>query len=778
MIELYKWQQTASDEMASRIVDYIENPVVRGRGSSTRSVPFVQFLSSITASGKTVVLTDTLAQVATLTAVRPVVLWISRLTVVVEQTLANLEPGGLYNDLISRFQVRGLSDLSAEALATDNVPFLFFATTGTFNIRGQEGRKVFNTRLDRARQSIWDALRLRTDPAGQRRPLIVVYDEAHNLSDQQTDLLLGLEPDAFVLSTATARVPAAFQQAVVEPLKSIGELKDSDLTTVISASKVAGSGLVKQRVDLVGRQSPMEDVVSELVAELGAAQADAAVCGLAGELKAVYVCRTNITEGDDKKRDDPKQPFAQRQAPPILIWRHLVEGLGIDPKRIAVYCDLKVDKAHPLPRDFVLFRGGDRDYANFVQGDYSHIIFNQTLQEGWDDPLVYFAYIDKTLGSTIAAEQIVGRLLRQPGRKHYASERLNEAELFIRVESNRVFDQVVAQTQERLQGDNVPVTITKTAPGAPVRRSEPVKGHRTIPDVATHTEDALEEMARIVREVPDYRSRSDSTVGVGKRTRVQRIVGVRGQATFEWETVGVSSRVSARWQFSRSLRRFHRDAAAAVALDEPKWDALVGVGSPASRELEMYAEQVGTSFVTSSYIEVADDDDEDYVVQDALVRDQGFETFDNAIHAGYSGLNPTLESPFAHALDDLGYPWARNPSRSGFGIPLIKEGGNDTFYPDFVAWAHGDVYAVDTKGSHLQADATRKLVRIRQSPGRPRLHVRFVVDGRLNANGSQIDDVGFSVIGFKPDGDVFYTPAESMQAAAKIALRKVRTGTG
>jgi type III restriction enzyme len=33
--------------------------------------------------------------------------------------------------------------------------------------------------------------------------------------------------------------------------------------------------------------------------------------------------------------DDPKQPFDQRQAPPILIWKYLVEQMGVDPSTVA-----------------------------------------------------------------------------------------------------------------------------------------------------------------------------------------------------------------------------------------------------------------------------------------------------------------------------------------------------------------------------------------------------------------------------------------------------------
>ncbi len=112
-----------------------------------------------------------------------------------------------------------------------------------------------------------------------------------------------------------------------------------------------------------------------------------------------------------------------------------------------------------------------------------------------------------------------------------------------------------------------------------------------------------------------------STRGVGRRTRVQRFVGTREHPAFEWEEVGTSSRVSARWLFNPALRRYHKDAAAGVALTEGKWDALIGFGSPAAAALEQYAQLVGTALVDHSYVEVADEDDEDFVVGDALVRE-------------------------------------------------------------------------------------------------------------------------------------------------------------
>lgn len=228
---------------------------------------------------------------------------------------------------------------------------------------------------------------------------------------------------------------------------------------------------------------------------------------------------------------------------------------------------------------------------------------------------------------------------------------------------------------------------------------------------------------------------------------------------------------ASRSPFSRRSA-IHKDAASAITLDAPKWDALVGIGSPAAATLERIADDVGQAFVRHTYIEIADDDDEDYIVGEMLVRD-GYEKFENALHDGYDQLKD-LERDFARGVDRTKYPWCRNPSRSGFGIPIVRQGGNDTFYPDFLVWAHGDVYAIDTKGTQLHADAMRKLVRMRQSPGRPRVHIRFIAQGTLNDRGEEVTNDGLTVIGHRPDYEPTYTPVDEMNKAVAIALKKVK----
>ena len=91
--------------------------------------------------------------------------------------------------------------------ASDGI--VYFATVGTFNQKDKaEGTLlVHKADIDTAEQSTWAALRERLDTQANRRPLIVVYDEAHNLTDQQTDLLLELEPDGLIGASATMTLP-------------------------------------------------------------------------------------------------------------------------------------------------------------------------------------------------------------------------------------------------------------------------------------------------------------------------------------------------------------------------------------------------------------------------------------------------------------------------------------------------------------------------------------------------------------------------------------------
>jgi type III restriction enzyme len=197
------------------------------------------------------------ASISAALPVAPIVLWLSKGRVVVEQTLANLLPGGKYHHLLGSAEVRPLPAYEPEEVADPLKPIVYFAAVGPFNQKDKENGTlvIYRCDIDTADPSTWDAFKQRLNRDNLRRPLIVVYDEAHNLSDQQTNLLMELEPTAFLLASATMRLPERLAREV-DALKANG-WDDASLITAVNAKAVADSGLVKNTVVLAGYQKPM-----------------------------------------------------------------------------------------------------------------------------------------------------------------------------------------------------------------------------------------------------------------------------------------------------------------------------------------------------------------------------------------------------------------------------------------------------------------------------------------------------------------------------------------
>jgi type III restriction enzyme len=771
VIELKEFQKTAADQIAERFAKYYEAPPMRGRRGNLRVVPFYQGLASITASGKTVILADAVSTISTLLPIAPVVLWLSKGKVVVDQSYTNLAAGGKYNHLLGAASFNYLAKYDQGDVRDTNEPLIYFGTVGTFNQKDKEegSRLIFKSEIDTAEESTWEALKLRVDSNDNRRPLLLVYDEGHNLTDQQMDLLLELEPDALIAASATMKLPTQLANEV-KVLQEEG-WTDDDLTTDVDAGAVADSGLVKSRIQLGGYEAPMEETIDSLISDLRDAEQEAAAHGI-GPPKTIYVCKTNIVEGNSMQVDDPKQPFLQRRSPPILIWRYLTEQCGVDPASIAVYLSLKTNKDYPLPPDFRLFKGGDKDYGEFTAGDFRHIIFNLSLQEGWDDPLAYFGYIDKSMESNIQVEQIVGRLLRQPGGQHYPAERLNSAHFYIRVDKRGVFNEILKKVNKKLAKDAPGIKVVETKPGKAKPEPLPAKAAKTIFETAYITDHAIAPIAEIIDSLTDYRNDDGTNIqSTGGRALIQHKIGEDSEVKFEWEEFEHTNLVVARWLFQRELMRRFQGTLGVAPTDDPKFDARVGFGSRAHKQIQSIAEAVVNAYIENVYLKQKSVDQ--YEVGPALVRKDEMETFSNALHEGYSGFND-LESLFAHAIDDTGLSWYRNPSRSGYNIPLISIGPTRNFYPDFLVWRGKDVFAIDTTGGHLLKEKTgRKLLSI--EPAKPtagRLIVRLVSQGQWNPDVEQEDTAGYTVWGRKQDNTLRAIHVDSVEAAVDRSLSK------
>lgn len=772
VLQLREFQQQASEQIAERFRRYNEDPSTRGPESRRRRVPFFQALAAITASGKTVMLADAVAGIAATLPVAPVVLWLSMGKVVVEQTFANLSPGGRYHHLLGDTTVELMAAYNSDTVRETQVPILYFATVGTFNQKDKErgDRLIYKSDIDDQATSTWDDLKLRIDETGVRRPLLVVYDEGHNLTDQQTDLLLELGPDAFLVASATMKLPARLAREI-EHLREDG-WSDEELVTEVPPTAVADSELIKSNLLLAGYEAPMEETVGELLRDLATLRAEAATHGIEGTPKAVYVCKTNIVEGDAFRRDDPRQPFDLREAPPIVIWRYLVDHGGVDPDDIAVYCSLKFNKDFPAPPGFNLFAGGDKDYTSFTAGHFTHVIFNLSLQEGWDDPLAYFAYVDKSMESNVAVEQLIGRLLRQPGTQHYPSESLNTAHFYVRVDRRGTFRKIIDDVTATLDHDAPEVRLLTVAPD----RAKPVslepRQTRTIYRTQLDPSQAKQPVAELLNHLNDYRhDDGTNTRASGGRLLVQRHIGDEHHADFVWEEFEHSNAVSARWLFQREILRRYPGALGVTATTDGKLDALIGFNSNAYAHIIRTAEDVVDAYVTN--VVLVQPRPNPYQVGPILVRPDELERFEHSLHEGYSDLKPE-ELDFARALDARGKPWCRNPSQSGYGIPLITPGRTRTFYPDFLSWPDdetGDVYAIDTTGAHLLAEkTTRKLLSIRPPRGiAEHLYVRFVTKGKLDADLQQSDKDGYTVFSQRADHTLRATYADDITEAVEAS---------
>lgn len=779
-LQLLPFQVRASQQIVNRYLKLFSDPD-RPMVTATRAVPYYQALSALTGAGKTPILADAVAQIRTSMEVQPIVLWISKAKAVVDQTFANMETGGKYNHLIDPFEVCYLSNLTPERIADGGTPFLALATVGSFTRKDKNDGtlKVHTVGEDDSDLSLWNALGKRKADTGQRRPLIVVYDEGHNLTDTQTDLLLELDPDAILVASATMRTPGRLGR-MIDRLKEAGwsdapqndtaSTVHSCLVTTVSSKAVVEAGLVKMQVVIGGYTSIMESMIDDMLATMETARQKAQELQAGFEPKAIYVCKTNISQ-DDGSPDVYTRPFRERRAPPILIWRHLVEERSIDPADIAVYCDLKVDRTHhPLPSDFKLFSGGEDDFAAFSAGNYKHIIFNQALQEGWDDPACCFAYIDKSMGSGVQVEQVIGRVLRQPGAKHYTDGDLNTASFYIRVDNKQEFPRILKAVQDKLGAELPEVKIEGyTDPKERQRARQEPKKDLTVPEIHIDADAAMESLASALKGLNDYRTDAVNTVGVGEVVRAVQTVGTGVRGAVEVLDTPHSNRVTARWIVRREMMALHPEAAKAVDWADGRFDARVEITSNAASVLRSAADDLVDIYLSNS--ELVFEEENPYAVGPVHANPAKAKPYKNALHNTYE-LNG-LEREIAEAIDETGLDWTRNPENGGYSIPLLDKGNTRRFFPDFLVWKDGVIFAIDPKGGHLLAsDAYRKLLDIRDEKGQRKVLVRLISEGKWDDQAQKLGPSGFTVWSAvkatgKPRARHFPEVTEAVSAALK-----------
>ncbi len=231
------FQERAARQVASRHARHLEETAARA-GEERERAPFFQAFAAITLSGKTLVLGDAVSLIQEPMAVKPVVLWLSRGRVLAQTTFNSFQPGGRYHALLAGgVPVTPLAELAAAGVARAAVAgdsattAVWFGTIGTFAADDSPGAgfSVAGSDVDALAPEALAALRERRLTDGRRRPLILVYDEAHELSAAHAGLLLSLEPDVVLLASATMKMPQALV-AVATRLKEAGWCDDELIT--------------------------------------------------------------------------------------------------------------------------------------------------------------------------------------------------------------------------------------------------------------------------------------------------------------------------------------------------------------------------------------------------------------------------------------------------------------------------------------------------------------------------------------------------------------------
>jgi type III restriction enzyme len=763
MFELKVFQSKSAKTIADRFAFFASHPERPMRGIKPR--PFFQALSALTGAGKTPILAQAVSLIRNQFGSEPIILWMSKAKSVVAQTYSNFSPGGKYEPLLDGFKVISIQELSPQLIADGSTPLLVMTTTGLFNNKDQSEGALNIYKKDNdlfGDESPWDRLIARKNNEETRRPLLIVYDEGHNLSEQQTNLLAELEPDAYLLASATLKLPVNFQKSVIKPIKlwveecgqttAFSQINAIDedgspsperfITVTVDSEKVVEAQLVKKAIQFDGTTAPMEKCLDELIKRRELLKEEITRCGLAITPKAIYVCKTNIA--DDGEKDDSSKPFHLRKAPPIRIWRYLVEEKGVSPKEIAIYANLSFSGGSK-PEEVNLYSKGESDFDEFQSHNYQHIIFNLSLQEGWDDPACYLAYIDKSMGSSIQVEQIIGRVLRQYNATHYESPLLNSAHFFIRVDNQSVFTEAINNVRGKLNSEGAPIEIIENFNLGDSGALD--LSPNNIPSSGLHhifvdSESARKKIAEITLNFPIFSEGDPNTLGNAQSaTEIVDLTTLKSNNSVTWKSEGFTNPVRIRWLINNAIRSRSSRALAIMDLKDSKFDTRVQIQSIADKLANEFAKDVVRAFYDYSDLVYESNKEFSFGI---LRTPRNAQQFNNSIYEKYASLNK-LELNFAHALDKTNFIWHRNPSSGGFYIPLLDEGDTSSFYPDFIVWKDDLVFCLDTKGGHLISDAVaRKLFDIKDG-NTTKVLVRFITEGKQTELRGKVIKGGFTV---------------------------------
>lgn len=742
---LKPFQLRAADQLAQMLQTYPNPPFKKRFNQDTgEALPFVCRLKAITGSGKTpmlAVLANTLGDA--------IILWTTNRGAVVAQTAEKFNVGGSYAPLLPEgTEIRALNSLAStdwsDVLTAKTGLTVLLGTVALFNRddkgegnednKGKKGKgsEALNMHRPRAGDiSYWQML-AGQGPNGRTRPLYIVYDEAHGTTAKQFSRLTELRPYALILASASP-LPDGLAELIPGHTSEEKSAALERQTVVVPTGEVVEAGLLKTRLYLVDCNTTREQAVRDSHEKWQKLRAKAP-----GPESPIWCGVVNKTLAG------------------LEVWAVLTQQLGVPPERIAVHLanvNANVAAAGPIA-DWSLLQ--DTKKANKTPEElraagYTHLIWNLSLREGWDEPWAYVAYLDNTGKSAVDISQKIGRFLRQPNAQPFADTDLNSAYFYFNVPDEE-FATVVQATQSELQSEGYEIiTLSAEAARGGTARTVPVKQVVEIDLVAESFGEDLDLLDAILLDaVPTFAPEALTAPGQVK-TKVINVQRNQEDGTLEkveqraenadvliWKYLfdrlgAIDSRLVKKenTRFSHKLKehkkmrqRMHYGSEAMRMLN----DALPGIQQKLNAEFQLESEE-DNKYEVGPFSMASPDLRSDQPARQARYAVQRFK---HALHDEYNGLNP-FETSVAVALDALGSQWCRNPVSTGYGIPIPVLGeGTTNFYPDFLLWGKKRLWALDPKGKHLLSDAIRtKLLGVSNVSGmKQKISVAFIIEGQ------------------------------------------------
>lgn len=727
--DLKRFQSEAAEKISEMLGSY-PSAVFKTRFNpeTGEPLPFLCRLRAITGSGKTPILA------ASTSSLGPaIVLWTTNRGAVISQTATNLTAGGRYSDLLPPdTQVTELSDLSysdwSDVITAQSGLTIILSTVALFNREGD----VLNIHKERNGTSFWEMLAGKS-PDGRRRPLYVVYDEAHGGTTAQFSRLTELAPRALILASATDLPEDAVD---LLPGKNSAEKMEALVarTVTVKTADVVAAGLLKTRLYFVDCNTTRRDALKE---------ANDKWFEITEKLKAVkewpvMCCIVNSSLAG------------------LEVWDTLTQDLKVDSRRVAVHL-ANIDKALtdadpnvPWHQMIDTYKGKKTPEALRNEG-YTHLIWNLSLREGWDEPWAYIAYLDGSGKSALDISQKIGRFLRQPNALPFDDGDLNSAYFYFNVPDEE-FTEILHTTQAELESDGHEViSITSNSVRPSASRESPVKQPTSIAQVSGSFGEDLHTLDKILLDnVPLFEASQLKAPG-RVSTRVLDLRSNSEDDSLRKDETRTDNTEITVWNYlinrlasiDSRIARKNGNCFTHMVRSDTRMKQKLQFGSIAMATLNQNLGVIRRRLNDELHL-VYEPDSEFWVKPFNLVspnlhtddpaKRERYRTrkFVKSLHLEYNGFNP-FEVQIAEALDKSSLRWCRNPSKTGYGIPIPEVGeGTVNFYPDFLAWAQKCIWAIDPKGAHLVNDAIyKKILGVSDVEGLPqKIRVALVLQGQ------------------------------------------------